>query len=139
MARPKLVAAATTRTVVETAVKLSPKVREMLLVRADEMCRIRDTVRALVGTKKKPGRSYRIRDEFYELFIKEKQGKALVKGCEVDGYSYRLKKGSRKVFDRIGFMQAHDLTEEDFDKFTTVVENESYVEVRKIGEKDDDE
>ncbi len=139
MARVKLVGTATTKTVVETTVKLSTKVREMLLERAAEMCHIRDTVRELVGTKKKPGRSYRIRDEFYELFVKEKQGKALVKGCEVDGYSYRLKKGSRKVFDKAGFMEKHDLTEEDFDEFTTTADNEPYVEVRRVGEKDDDE
>ena len=139
MARPKLTAAATTKTVVETAVKLSTKVREMLLERAEEMCQIRDTVRTLVGTKKKPGRSYRLRDEFYDLFVKEKQGKALVKGCEVDGYRYRLKKGSRKVIDWPGFFEKHDITQADIDAFTTVVENDSYVEVRRVGERDDDE
>ena len=139
MARMKLVGTATTKTVVETAVKLSTKVRTMLLERAEEMMKIRDLVRQAVGTKKKPGRSYRLRDEFYELFVKEKQGKALAKGCEVDGYSYKLKTGSRSVFDKAGFMEKHDLTQEDFDEFTTKVDNEPYVEVRRVGEKDDDE
>jgi hypothetical protein len=138
MPRPKLAGTATVTTVVETTVKLSTKAREMLLSRAEEADRIRAFVREHVGTKKKPGRSYRIRDEVYSLFIKEKQGKALIKGVVVDGYKYKLKTGSRSVFDKDGFMREHGLTQADFDAFTEKVDNESYVEIRRVGDDDDE-
>ena len=124
-------------TVVTTLIKLSTGARRMLLDRAEEGEAIRRQVAELVGTKKKPGRSYRLRDEVAELFRKEKQGKALVKGCEVDGYSYKLVTGKRKVFDQEGFMAEHGLSQADFDAFTTEEDSEAYVKITKRGSTDE--
>ncbi len=132
----KLAGRATT-TVTET-VKLKTNVRAMLVERFAEYAKLSTALKELKGTKKKPGRMRRIQDEVAELFRREKQGKALLKGCDIDGFKVKMVGGKRSVFDKLGFMEKHGLTEEDFAEFTETVDNEPYVRITAPGEDDDE-
>jgi hypothetical protein len=108
----------------------------MLVERLEEHQRISRQVRELKGTKKKPGRLYRIAEEVEELFRKEKQGKALREGTSLDGHDMKLVIGKSKKFDQQGFMKKHGLSQEDFDEFTDYTDNEPYI---KFTHGDDDD
>ena len=127
-----------TTTVVQTAtVSMKPQARAMLMERLDEHASISAQVATLKGTKKKPGRLYRIADEVVALFKKEKQGKALLDGTELEGHKVKLVIGKSKKFDAQGFMKKHGLTQADFDEFTDTVDNEPYVKFSHPGQEDD--
>mgnify|MGYP001573553865 CR=1 FL=1 len=127
----------TTTAAVVTEVKLAPQARKMLLERFEEHEKLAKVVKAAQGTKKKPGRMRRIADEVQELFRAEKQGKALLAGTALNEHRVKLVMGTRKVFDQMGFMKKHGLTQEDFDEFTEEVDSEPYVKISHG--KDDDE
>lgn len=129
---------ATTATTVTTDVKLQPKTRVMLMERIQEHERISAQVRSLKGTKKKPGRLYRIADEVTELFRKEKQGKALLDGTTLNGHGLKMVIGKTKKFDQMGFMKKHGVSVADFEEFTTYSDNEPYVKFTHPGEDGDD-
>lgn len=121
-----------TTTVVET-VNLKPTARQMLLARFEEYGKLAAVVLEAKGTKKKPGRMRRIADEVAEIFRREKQGKALRNGCKVGDVGVKLVAGTRSVFDKVGFMKKHGLTQADFDEFTETADNEPYVRITLPG------
>ena len=127
---------ATTATVVE--VKLKPSVRQMVLQRCSEYRDLAIQVRTIKGTKKKPGRMKRIETEIDELFTREKQGAALLDGTKLGGFGLKAVYGKRSVFDKMGFMKQHGLTQEDFDEFTTVEDNDPYIKITAPGDDDDE-
>lgn len=135
MPKPKLVA--TTETTVTTEITLSPKVRQMLMARLEEHAKLAALVKEYNGTKKKPGRMRRIKDEIEELFVKEKQGKALVDGTKIGGHAIKLVTGKSKKFDQLGFMKQHGLTQADFDEFTDYSDNEPYIKLTAPGEEEE--
>lgn len=136
MPRLKQELRASTTEVVE--VKLTTKIRTMLTERLTEYARLASQVRDIKGTKKKPGRMRRIEDEVEELFRKDKQGKALVKGCRVEGFGVKRIAGQHSVFDKLGFMAKHGLTQADFDEFTTSEDNKPYIKITAPGQDDDE-
>lgn len=127
---------ATTETTVVTEVKLKPQARQMLVARLNEHAQLSNQVAQLKGTRKKPGRLYRIEEEVSELFRKEKQGKALLAGTKLDGHTMKLVTGKTKKFDQMGFMKKHGVTQTDFDEFTTYSDNEPYIKFGHPGEDD---
>lgn len=129
---PKLKAVATTTTEVTTKVALSTRVIQMLKARAKEYAE-QSAIEAAAKQRKK-----RIGDEVQELFIKEKQGAALLDGTNVDGIGFKLVEGETAKFDKLGFMKRHGLTEEDFQEFTERVPKKSYVAIRLPGAKGDE-
>jgi hypothetical protein len=131
---PKAKLVATTTVEVTTDVKLSPKVRQMIVERCEEHARLSKQVKEIEGTKKKPGRMRRIKKEVEELFTKDGQGKALLDGTDINGHSIVMVTGSRNVFDKLGFMKHHGLTEADFAAFTTEEDNEPYLKITSPGE-----
>jgi len=138
MPKPRLTA--TTTVEVTNEVKLAPQARRMLLDRLEEHERHAKVVKELSGkpTKKNPegGRLRRIAAEVQDLFRKERVGKALIEGTNIDRHRAKLVMGERKVFDQMGFMKAHGLTQADFDEFTETVPTEAYL---KITHGEDDE
>lgn len=135
MPRPSL--KATTEATVVTEVKLQPKARAMLMERMTEHDRLAKQVKDIKGTKKHPGRMKRIEDEVVNLFKKEKQGRALLDGTSLDGHGVKMVLGKTKVFDQMGFMKKHGLSQEDFDEFTEYKDNEPYVRFTHPGEDDE--
>lgn len=137
---PKMKLAVTTTTAVTTAVALKPTVRRMLLDRLEEHAKLQKQVTELSGkkTKKNPlgGRMKRLEAEVQELFRKEKQGKALLAGTELDGHKVKLVMGRTKKFDAEGFMKKHGLSQADFDEFTDYTDNEPYVKFTHPGDDD---
>lgn len=136
MPKPKL--QATTTVAVTQTVKLSPQARKMLLERVEEHARLAKQVQEIQGTKKNPGRMRRIKEEIQELFIKEKQGKALVDGTEFEGHRIKLVTGTSSKFDKLGFMKKHGLTQADFDEFTEYKDNDPYIKITAPGEPEDE-
>jgi hypothetical protein len=126
-----------TTTVTET-VKVGTRIRQMLTERLNEHAKLHDRVAADKGTKKKPGRMKRIEDEIQELFRKEKQGKVLLGGTELDGHKMKVVIGHSSKFDKMGFMKKHGLTQADFDEFTDVVDNEPYLKITHPGAEEDE-
>lgn len=133
MPRQRLVATTTA----QLEVKLSTSARVMLRKRCAEHASLAKQVAEIKGTKKKPGRMKRIEKEVDALFTKEGQGKALLDGTTVDGYKLKMVLGSRSVFDKLGFMKKHGLTEADFEEFTTSQDNEPYISIKAPGEEDE--
>ena len=127
----------TATTTATATVKLSPQARQMLVQRLDEHQRLGAQVAAIKGTKKHPGRMRRIEEEVADIFRKEKQGKALADGTELDGHKMKLTIGKRKAFDQMGFMKKHGLTQADFDEFTEEKDNEPFIKFSHPGESDD--
>ena len=134
MPRTKLVAT----TVATVEVKLSPRARQMVIQRCKEHAQLAAQVKDIKGTKTHPGRMKRIETEVDALFMKEKQGQALLDGTSIDGHRIKLVMGSRGVFDKHGFMKKHGLTEADFDAFTTLHDNEPYLRISAPGARDDE-
>jgi hypothetical protein len=132
---PRLTTAPQLTTSTKVEVKLSTAARRMLIERCDEHRKLRGQVRDIKGTKKKPGRMKRIETEIDTLFTKEKQGKALLDGTEINGHKLKMVLGKRKVFDQLGFMKKHGLSAEDFAEFTTYEDNDPYIKISG----DDDE
>lgn len=116
-------------TTVTTTVKLSPKVRAMVKERAEEDGKLG------VEIAEREGRRKRIKVEVEELFIKEKQGPALMNGTELDGIKFKTVCGKRKVFDQEGFMKKHGLGADDFEEFTTEEPNEPYLKITQPGKR----
>lgn len=131
MARVKLAATTETKAVVE--VKLQPQARQMLVTRGEEHSKLAKEI------AERKGRQERIREECETIFKKEKQGKALLNGTKVADYGFKLVTGKRKVFDQMGFMKKHGLTQADFDEFTEEVDNEPYVKISAPSEKKEKE
>lgn len=123
----KLSLKATTQTKAVVEVKLQPQARQMLVTRGEE-----HTVLAREISERK-GRQERIREECETIFKKERQGKALLSGTKVADYGFKLVTGTRKVFDQMGFMKKHGLSQADFDEFTDMVDNEPYVKISAPG------
>lgn len=138
MAKTRLSVAPTATTQATTEVKLAPAVRRMVLQRCEEHAALAAQVRELKGTKQKPGRMKRIEMEIDELFTKEKQGAALLDGTKLGGYGIKAVYGKRSVFDKLGFMKKHGLTQADFDAFTTTEDNEPYIRITAPGGTDDE-
>lgn len=138
MPRTRLVATTT----VQAEVKLSPSARTMLRKRLAEHADLAKKVREMNGkrTKKNPegGRMKRIEKEVDSIFTKEKQGAALLDGTVIDGYKVKMVLGSRSVFDKLGFMKKHGVTEADFEEFTTTKDNEPYISIKRVGEEEDE-
>lgn len=134
---PKLSVAPQLTTATKVEVKLSLAARRMLIERCDEHKKLREQVAAIKGTKKKPGRMKRIESEIDVLFSKEKQGAALLTGTEIGGHKLKMVLGTRSVFDKLGFMKKHGLTEADFQEFTTKEDNAPYIKISAEGEDDE--
>jgi hypothetical protein len=134
----RLKAAPVATTTATTELKLDVNLRRMLLERLIEHQQLAETVKAAKGTKKKPGRMKRIEDEVDTLFIKARQGKALLEGTELGGHKMKQVLGKRKVFDQLGFMKKHGVTQEDFDEFTTYVDNDPYIKITHPGESEEE-
>lgn len=135
---PKLSTTVTATTTVTTAVKLTPKVRQMIKARCIEHAQHAATVADLKGTKKKPGRMKRIEREVEELFVTADQGAALLGGTDIDGHKLKMVCGKSKRFDQLGFMKKHGVTQADFDEFTTYEDNEPYLRMTAPGQKEDE-
>lgn len=129
---------AVTETTVVTSVKLQPKTKQMIMERVTEHAKLAATVKELKGTKKAPGRMKRIEKEVEELFRKDKQAGALADGVELGGFKLKVVAGSTSKFDKLGFMKKHNLSQADFDEFTSQVPNASYLKITAPGEKDDE-
>lgn len=136
MLKLKTAPAATVTTTTE--LKLDVNVRRMLIERLQEHAKLYALVKAAKGTKKTPGRMKRIEEEIDTLFIKARQGKALLEGCELAGHKMKQVLGKRKVFDQLGFMKKHGVTQEDFDEFTTYVDNDPYIKLTHPGEAEEE-
>ena len=132
----------TTTTATTTEVKLQLHAKKMLIQRLDERAKLAKVVKDANGkpTKKNPagGRMRRIDQEIQEILKKEKQGKALLNGLELGGHTAKLTTGTRSVFDKMGFMKKHGLTQADFDEFTEDVDNEPYIKYTHPGVEDGD-
>jgi hypothetical protein len=135
---PKLSQRVEATTTVTQQVKLAPKVKQMLKERLIEHAKHNAVVKDLKGTKKKPGRMKRIEKEVEELFVKADQGLALLDGTDVDGYKLKIVEGRTKVFDQLGFMKEHGLSQADFDAYTTYKDNEPYLKITAPGVGDDE-
>lgn len=116
---------------VETTVqlKMSVQARQELSKLLFDRKQIVDWEKTAIGTKEKPGRRRNIDNEIQDLFKREKQGRALIEGCNFDGTGLIMVVGSSKKFDQIGFMKKHGLTQADFDEFTEVTVNDPYLKV----------
>lgn len=134
---PKLSVTPQLTTSTKVEVKLSPAARRMLIERCEEHQKLREQVAFIKGTKKKPGRMKRIEAEVDALFTKEKQGAALLDGTEIGQHRVKMVQGSRSVFDKLGFMKKHGLTQADFDAFTTKEDNAPYIKISADGEEDE--
>ncbi len=77
-----------------TELALSPKAKQMVLARAEEHAELARSI------KKAKLRQERIRDEVDEVFCKEGQGKALLNGCSVDEFKFKMVTGHRKTLDK---------------------------------------
>lgn len=126
--RQKLVATTT----IEQTVKLQPHARQMINMRCEEHQNLSRQIKPLKARMKA------IDTEVVALFKKEKQGRALLDGVKFDGHGMKLTIGKRKVFDQLGFMKAHGLTQEDFDAFTETEDNAPYVRFTHPGEKEEE-
>lgn len=127
-------------TEVRQEVKLTPSARKMLLDRCVEHAELAKKAAEINGkeTKKRPaGRMRRLADEVREIIRKEKQGKAFMDGIQLEGHGMTLVIGKSKTFDQKGFMKKHGLTQEDFDEFTEVSDNEPYVKFTHPGGDDE--
>jgi hypothetical protein len=127
---PKLSQKLTATTAVTTEIKLTNK--PMVVARCEE--------HATLGREitEKQGRQQRIREEVQDIVKKEKQGKALLGGTELDGHKMKVVIGHSSRFDKQGFMKKHGLSQADFDEFTEVVDNEPYLKITHPGEEDED-
>jgi len=134
---PRLTQTPKATTAVIEEVKLSITARQMLTTRLEEYGRLASQLLTIKGTKKSPGRMRRIQDEVEELFRKEKQGKALRAGCKVGDVGVKLVTGERSVFDKLGFMKQHGLTQADFDAFTEKADNAPYIKISIPGVEDE--
>lgn len=110
-------------TTVETTVKLQPQARRMIVARCEENAKLSGEI------KERKERQQRLKGEVEELFRKEKQGKALLDGCEIDHHKIKLVMGASKKFDQLGFMKRHGLTQADFDEFTAEYDNTPYIRI----------
>lgn len=128
---PRVKLAVTTS--VETTVKLQPHVRQMVKARCDEHMNLSRQIKPIKARMKA------IDTEVTSLFKKDKQGKALLDGVKFDGHGMKLTIGKRKVFDQMGFMKKHGLTQADFDAFTEYEDNAPYVRFTHPGEKDEND
>lgn len=119
--------------VVQTVVKLAlkPTAKAMLVTRAVEYAGLQ------VQAKKIDARMDAIKHEVETLFVKEKQGAALMAGADIDGHKFKLVCGESSKFDKLGFMKKHGLTEADFEEFTEKVPKKPYVKVTPKGGRDD--
>ena len=120
---PRLLQTPALTTTVETTVKLAPQVRRMIVVRCEENAKLSGEI------KERKERQERLKGEVEDLFRKEKQGKALLDGCEIDSHKIKMVMGTSKKFDQLGFMKKHGLSQADFDEFTTEKDNEPYVRI----------
>lgn len=131
----------TTTATTTIQVKLQPHAKQMLVARLSERAKLAKMVKDASGkpTKKNPlgGRMRRIDQEIQEILKKEKQGKALLNGLELAGHTAKLTTGTRAVFDKLGFMKKHGLTQADFDEFTEDVDNEPYIKYTHPGVDDE--
>lgn len=91
MALKSSLQATTTATV---TVALKPTTRTMIKARAEEHARLAKTIREATARQK------RIRTEVEELFVKDKQGRALADGTELDGFRFKMVTGSTKKLNR---------------------------------------
>lgn len=128
MSKLKLVA--TTQPTVE--VGLQTKTHQMVKARCEEHAQLGKRIKTDTARQK------RIREEIDTLFTKDGQGTALVDGTSLDGHKMKWVFGKRKVFDQMGFMKKHGVTQEDFDEFTTYNNNEPYIKMSAPGEKGDE-
>lgn len=128
---PKITQTPTVETTVETktTVNLSVKARQEVARLLFDRAQIVAWEKANIGTKEKPGRKRNIDEEIQDVFRREKKGKALIDGVDFDGTGLCIVTGTTSVFDRMGFMKKHGLTQEDFDEFTTSKENDPYLKV----------
>lgn len=110
-------------TTAKVEVKLEPKIRQMVKTRCDEHAGLATVI------KDSKGRQKRIQDEVEELFKKSKQGKALSAGTALADHKLKMVFGSRAVFDKIGFMKKHGLSQADFDEFTEKEDNAPYLKI----------
>ncbi len=138
MPKPSLSVAPKATTTTTTELKLDVNVRRMMLERLQEHATLAATVKSAKGTKKAPGRMKRIEEELDTLFIKARQGKALLEGTELGGHKMKQVLGKRKVFDQQGFMKKHGLSQDDFDDFTTYEDNDPYIKITHPGETEDE-
>ena len=120
---PRLLQTPALTTTVETTVKLAPQVRRMIVTRCEENAKLSGEI------KERKERQERLKGEVEDLFRKEKQGKALLDGCEIDSHKIKMVMGTSKKFDQLGFMKKHGLSQADFDEFTTEKDNEPYVRI----------
>lgn len=125
-------------TIQTTEVKLSTRARQMVKQRCEEHAVCARQVAELKGTKKRPGRMKRIEQEIDAVFTKERQGKALLDGTSIDQFKLKMVLGKRKVFDQLGFMKKHGVSQQDFDDFTTYEDNEPYIKISGPGDSNDE-
>jgi hypothetical protein len=137
MPKPSLTVTPKATTAATVEVKLKPSVRQMVLQRCAEYRDLAIQVRTMKGSKKKPGRMKRIENEIDELFTRENQGKALLDGTQLAGFGLKAVYGKRSVFDKMGFMKKHGLTQADFDEFTTQEDNDPYIKISFAGDEDE--
>lgn len=128
MARLKATVQATTT--VKAEVKLSPKAKAMLLERAAEHARLAKVI------KDAKDRQSRIRQEEEDIFIKEKQGKALANGCEIDGWKFKLVCGTSKRLNKETLVEL-GCDPDWLEEATEEKSNEPYVKITAPGEKDE--
>ncbi len=112
-------------TTVETVqeVKLSPKARQMALARVEEHAKVAKQIADLEARKD------RLKAELDEIFVKEKQGQALLDGANLNGYSIVMVCGSSSKLDTHALMLEHGLGQADLDACTVTTPKKPYLKI----------
>jgi hypothetical protein len=120
---------ATVETTVRTELKMTPKLRRMLLERLQESVTLNAEAKRIAERKK------RIGAEVEELMAKEKLTGALCDGFEFEGHQVKLVAGMSTKIDKKKMIAA-GLDPEDF---TTTTPKAAYVRIAKKGERGGDD
>lgn len=131
-ARPKLSAQLKGDVAASPEVALKPVARKMVVQRCEEHATLHTQIKELEARKKRLGA------EIVELFEKEGVDGALYDGTKVAGHSIKVVLSNSSKFDKLGFMKAHHLTEDDFAEFTSTTPKAPYVKMVHPGDHDDD-
>jgi len=127
---PRLKQTVQATTTVAVTVALKPNTRMMVRQRCEEYAKLSKIEKEAKERKK------RISAEVDALFIKDKQGRALADGTELDGFKIKLVTGETSKLDTLALMKAHGLSQEDLDACTETTPNTAYVRITPPGKKE---
>lgn len=116
-------------TTAKVDVKLAPKTRQMVVTRAEEHLKLAKIVREATARQK------RIRKEVEDLFVKEKQGKALANGVDLDGFKMKMVCGTTRRLNKEKLVEL-GADPEWLEEAMEETPNEPYVKISAPGERD---